>query len=210
MRIHSEPLKATLEATARLLDRQGIFGKAPASLRGKSMTELLDDGTVHFAVDEKYPQALGINSITHYVSVWANSHWEILHNDEPDTQFLTSDFPVAIGLRPDEVVNRLVPLAPGLAVRILHGRLNNSCAGGSDLPVAPFVQDWNHPPTLYTAGERIASTRRCSQRDHRYTPTCRRRGGRQTSPAYTARGLGSNLRDDHPQLVRQTHWSQLC
>ena len=119
MRIHTEPLKATLEATALLLDQQGVFGKAPASLGGKSMTELLADGTVHFAVDEKYPQALGINSIIHHVSVWGNSRWEILHNDDPDTQFLTSDFPVAIELRPDRVVNRLVPLAPGLAVRII-------------------------------------------------------------------------------------------
>jgi hypothetical protein len=49
MRIHAEPLKGTLEATARLLDAQGLFGRAPASLGNKSMTELLAEGTVHFS-----------------------------------------------------------------------------------------------------------------------------------------------------------------
>jgi hypothetical protein len=49
VRIHAEPLKGTLEATARLLDAQGLFGRAPASLGNKSMTELLAEGTVHFS-----------------------------------------------------------------------------------------------------------------------------------------------------------------
>jgi hypothetical protein len=119
MRIHAEPLKGTLEATARLLDRQGLFGKAPPSLGNKSMTELLAEGIVHFDVDHRYPQALGISSIKERLSDWGNSYWEILHNEEPDTQFLTSDFPVAIELRPDHAVNTIVPLAPVLAVRIV-------------------------------------------------------------------------------------------
>ena len=68
MRVHMGPLKAQLEAVALLLDRQGLVGKAPPSLGGKSMSELLAEGEIDFTVDEKYPQALGINSIIDHVS----------------------------------------------------------------------------------------------------------------------------------------------
>ena len=62
VRIHAEPLKGTLEATARLLDAQGLFGRAPASLGNKSMTELLAEGTVHFSypLRQFLQQRLGI------------------------------------------------------------------------------------------------------------------------------------------------------
>jgi hypothetical protein len=119
MRIHSVPLKGGLEADAEILDRQGLFDKAPAALGGKSLTELLADGTVHFKVDEKYPQALGISSIVERVSIFGNSPWEILHNREASTPFFTSDYPVPIEQRPDGITNRVVPLAPDLAVRII-------------------------------------------------------------------------------------------
>jgi hypothetical protein len=119
MRIGTPPLKAQLDAEARRLDKQGVFEKAPPSLGGKSMTELLDDGTVNFSVDQKYPQALGISGITYRQSVWGNSSWEVLRNTDPDVSFCTSDFPVAIEHRPDGGVNRIVPLAPDLAVRII-------------------------------------------------------------------------------------------
>jgi hypothetical protein len=120
MRIHSGPLKSMLEAEAVILDRQGIFGPAPEALGGKSLTELLDDGTVHFTVDEKYPQALGISLILQRLSVFGNSPWEILRNEEPDSPYFTSDFPVAIEPRRNsEVVNRIVPLAPDIALRII-------------------------------------------------------------------------------------------
>jgi Protein of unknown function (DUF4238) len=130
MRIHAEPLKGTLEATARLLDRRGLLTKAPPGLGNKSITELLDEGIIHFDVDHKYPQALGISSIKERLSDWGNSYWEILHNEEPDTQFLTSDFPLAIEPRPDNAVNTIVPLAPVLAIRIIP-----------DVQRAPAVRD---------------------------------------------------------------------
>src|SRR5665213_1348829 len=57
MRISTGPLKSSLEATAEILDREGVFGKAPPGLGGKSLTELVKGGTVHFAIDKKYPQA---------------------------------------------------------------------------------------------------------------------------------------------------------
>ena len=119
MRIHTEPLKAALQAHVILLDRQGILSKAPEALGGKSATELLADKTIQFNVNEKFPQAIGITTIMKFVSIWGNSCWEILHNDDPETQFLTSDFPAAIELRPDQIINRVIPLAPNLAVRFI-------------------------------------------------------------------------------------------
>src|SRR5450759_4177883 len=81
MRLHSGPLKALLKAEATMLDKAGVIPKAPQGpLGGKSMTELLEAGTVKFNVDPKYPQAMGINSIVHHMSVFGNSRWEILLN----------------------------------------------------------------------------------------------------------------------------------
>jgi hypothetical protein len=120
MRIHAVPLRSMLETTAFILDRQGKFPKGPEALGGKSITELLQDGTIHFAVDERYPQALGISSIIQRVSIFGNSRWEILHNQDTNSPFFTSDFPVAIEAQDDlRVVNRIVPLEPNLAVRII-------------------------------------------------------------------------------------------
>lgn len=118
IRIGTAPLQSVLQATAEMLDRQGRIPPAPEALGNKTITELLNDGTVHFDVDGKYPQALGISSILYRLSVFGNSAWEILHNEERDNPFLTSDFPVAIEARRN-VVNRIVPLAPDLAIRIL-------------------------------------------------------------------------------------------
>ncbi|UPT97836.1 DUF4238 domain-containing protein [Bradyrhizobium barranii subsp. apii] len=119
MRLHSGPLKAQLEATAAILDKQGQIPKAPEILGGKAITDLLADGTVKFTVDPKYPQAIAIANILHHTSFFGNSPWEILHNGEKESPFFTSDYPAAIETfdlnRP---INRIVPLAPDLAVRI--------------------------------------------------------------------------------------------
>ncbi|MGB7078656.1 MAG: DUF4238 domain-containing protein [Xanthobacteraceae bacterium] len=119
IRLHSGPLKAQLEAEAAILDKQGLIPKGPVILGEKSITELLADGTVKFTVDPKYPQALGITNILHHTSVFGNSPWEILHNDEEESPFFTSDYPVAMETfdinRP---INRIVPIAPDIAIRI--------------------------------------------------------------------------------------------
>ena len=120
MRIHSAPLKNMVEAEAMMLDALGEIGKAPEALGNKSITELIEDGSVKVQIDPKYPQAMGITSIEHFMSVFGNSPWEILINNEDKSPFFTSDFPVAIEVvdaaRP---INRIVPLSPGLAVRII-------------------------------------------------------------------------------------------
>jgi uncharacterized protein DUF4238 len=120
MRINSEPLKSTVESTALLLDSQGKVPPAPEGLGGKSLTDLLQKGEVKIEVDRKYPQAMGIASILQHTARFGSSRWEILHNTFPDSPFFTSDFPVAIERGEDRrVLNRIVPLAPDLAIRIV-------------------------------------------------------------------------------------------
>jgi hypothetical protein len=119
MRIGTPPLQKKLEIEARKLDAAGALGKAPPLLGSKSLTELLADGTVEFRIDPKYPQALGISGILERLWVWGNSAWEILRIEDPGLALCTSDFPVAVEPRPDRSVNRIVPLAPDIALRII-------------------------------------------------------------------------------------------
>jgi hypothetical protein len=120
MRIHAGPLMAMLNSSARVLDAQGAIPNAPEVLGGKSITELLADGSVKFTVDPKYPQAMGISNILHHTSVFGNSPWEVLHNKYADINpFFTSDYPAAIEVADlNRPINRIVPLAPDIAVRI--------------------------------------------------------------------------------------------
>jgi hypothetical protein len=120
MRIHSGPLKSIVESEAAVLDSIGVLQKAPETLGGKSLSHLLANGTVKVDVDRKYPQAVGIASIMHQVSVFGNSPWEILHNYETDSPFFTSDYPATIEVTDlNTPINRIIPLAPDIAVRIM-------------------------------------------------------------------------------------------
>ena len=119
MRIQSMPLKRMVEHEAVVMDAQGAFPPPPAVLGGASLTELLRDGAVKVMIDPKYPQAIGIDSILEFINIFGNCKWEILQNDFKDSPFFTSDFPIAIEKTSDpRVLNRIVPLAPNLAVRI--------------------------------------------------------------------------------------------
>jgi hypothetical protein len=120
MRIHSGPLQKILESTAAILDKQGALPKSPDILGNKTLSELLAEGTVKFDVDPKYPQAMGVSAIKHHVSVFGNSRWEILLNSHVwGNPFFTSDYPVAIETFDiNTPINRIVPLAPDIAVRI--------------------------------------------------------------------------------------------
>jgi hypothetical protein len=132
LRLNAEPLKAAVEAVARLADAKGVFSRAPASLGSKTLTEILGEGGGGFSVDPKYPQAIGINSIQHHVSVFGNSAWEILRNFQDDTPFFTSDYPVAVEvINLTTPINRVVPLAPDLALRI---RPDTQLRGAPDDP----------------------------------------------------------------------------
>ncbi|MBV9549733.1 MAG: DUF4238 domain-containing protein [Alphaproteobacteria bacterium] len=118
MRSHSAPLKVQLETTAELLDARGDLPKSPPELGGKSLPELLKAGQVRLRIDPKFPQAMGIDAFQYHQSLFGNSCWEILINNDPFVPFLTSDFPVAIENTGADVINRIVPLSPNLAVRI--------------------------------------------------------------------------------------------
>ena len=119
MRINSGPLRGVVEATANIIDERGDMPEAPAALGGKNISELLGDGSVVINIDERYPQAIGITNVMRLLGSIGNFNWEILRNEEPGSPFFTSDYPVAIETTPDpRVVNRIVPLAPDLAIRV--------------------------------------------------------------------------------------------
>ena len=119
MRIQSMPLKRMVEHEAVVMDAQGAFPPSPAVLGGASLTDLLRDESVEFAIDPKYPQSIGITSILSFIDIFGNCEWEILQNDFKDSPFFTSDFPIAIEKTSDpRVLNKIVALAPNLAVRI--------------------------------------------------------------------------------------------
>jgi len=119
MRILSQPLRHAVEHACRALDAEGRLPIPPPELGGEGLASLLDSGEVRVAVDSKYTQAMAIASILDYTIAFGNSRWEVLVNPFDDSPFFTSDFPVAIE-RPDHagVANKVVPLAPNLAVRI--------------------------------------------------------------------------------------------
>lgn len=119
MRITSQSLKPVVEDVASILDSKGSFSPPPPELGGKSLTELLQNGTICININPKYPQAIGIQSILLLTASYGNSDWDILINSLEDSAFFTSDFPIAIerGSDPD-ILNRIIPLAPGLAIKI--------------------------------------------------------------------------------------------
>jgi hypothetical protein len=120
MRLGAGPLRASVHSTANMLDARGEISPAPDVLGGKSMSDLLAEGVVKITIDPKYPQAMGISNALYFTSVFGNSAWEVLQNDHADSAFFTSDFPAAmevVGL--NSPINRIVPLAPDLAIRIL-------------------------------------------------------------------------------------------
>ena len=119
MRVQSGPLKSTVEVTAAMMDARGLFPPPPPELGGASLTELLRSGAVKVTIDPKYPQAIGISSILQHTTTFGNCNWEILRNGFADSPFFTSDFPAAIEKSDDpRILNRIVPLAPDLAIRI--------------------------------------------------------------------------------------------
>ena len=120
MRLHAGPLRSMVEATGKILDASGEIPRAPEALGGKSYTELIESGILKTTIHEKYPQALGISGIMQRVNIWGNSAWDIIVNENArDSPFFTSDFACGIELADDpRIINRLVPLAPDLALRI--------------------------------------------------------------------------------------------
>jgi hypothetical protein len=124
MRIQSGPLKISVETMAAMMEARGLIPPPPKELKelglgGESLVELLGTGAVRVKVDPKFPQAIGISSIHRSLAIFGNFTWDILLNDFNDSPFFTSDFPAAIEeTRDRRIINRIVPLAPDLAIRI--------------------------------------------------------------------------------------------
>jgi hypothetical protein len=119
MRTQSGPMKDVVETEYSIIEAQGLLPPPPPELAGASLTELLRSGAVKVTIDPKYPQAIGISSILRFTALFGNFKWEVLRNDFNDSPFFTSDFPAAIEKTNNpRIVNRIVPLAPNLALRV--------------------------------------------------------------------------------------------
>jgi len=92
MRIASEAPRRAVEATASMMDARGLLPQAPPELGGASLTDLIRDGTVQIDIDPKFPQSLGIAQIHDLAHQFVESSWDLLHNPDPSTPFITSDF----------------------------------------------------------------------------------------------------------------------
>ncbi|MBT8421466.1 MAG: DUF4238 domain-containing protein [Gammaproteobacteria bacterium] len=119
MRIQSKMPASMIEEIGRKLEREGSIPPPPPVLGGKSFTELIEKEKIFIKVDPKYPQAIGITNLLSVINTFGNSKWDILVNTFGDSPFFTSDFPVAIEKADDpRIFNRIIPLAPELALRI--------------------------------------------------------------------------------------------
>jgi hypothetical protein len=120
MCVNSEPLKERVESSAYEFDTKGLISAPPPALGGNSLTDLLQSGKIQFAIDPKFAQAIGIANVLNLTALLGNFRWEILHNEFGDSPFFTSDFPIAIEETADpRTLNKIVPLSPDLAVRIV-------------------------------------------------------------------------------------------
>ena len=121
MRLGEKQLKSQLDAQIVIMERKGFLNPPPSVFVGKSLTELLASGTLQINVDRKYPQAMGIADIVYMSNSLASFHWDILVNSRSEkSPFLSSDFPAAVERSNLNVpANRIIPLRPDLAVRIV-------------------------------------------------------------------------------------------
>lgn len=126
-RLASVPLVDSLQMTAEVLESQGHFPPPPAALEAASLSELIQAGAVGFHVDPKFPQAIGIANIMDIASTLADCAWDIIHNDNDDSKFFSSDFPVVtLPSYSGGASAKIVPLTPSLAVRLHPKRRGTS------------------------------------------------------------------------------------
>ena len=119
VRIFTTPIEDMAKNFVAAVEKSGTLPTRPDELGGDSLTDLLRTQKVNLTVDPKYPQAIGIASILDHVAAFGNFNWDVLVNRFDQSPFFTSDFPVAIEKTGDwSILNKVVPLAPYLAVRI--------------------------------------------------------------------------------------------
>ncbi|MFZ1679396.1 MAG: DUF4238 domain-containing protein [Rhizobiaceae bacterium] len=119
IRMLTNPIKASVESAAKLIDDQGLIPEPLTSLGDASLRKLLENGTVQISVDEMYPHSIGIANILKYIDILGNAYWDVMIADDYKSGFMTSDFPVAFGPSYNHrVVSKTIPLAPDIAIRI--------------------------------------------------------------------------------------------
>jgi Protein of unknown function (DUF4238) len=121
MRLGADSLTHLAHTEIELMDRMGDFDDIPQELGNKTASELVHEDILRIETDAKYPQAMGISKIVGLTQSFSTFHWEILLNPKADRfPFVTSDYPAAIeGLGRQVPANRIIPLRPDLALRIL-------------------------------------------------------------------------------------------
>ena len=123
IRIHSTPLKAYVEETAKILNSKNSLRPPPIELGGKSLSEFLEKKKIRIKINPKFPQAIGIQLILSMTKQYGNFSWDILLNPFTDSPFFTSDFPIAIERSENSnILNRIIPLSPYLSIRIRPNR----------------------------------------------------------------------------------------
>jgi hypothetical protein len=119
MRLHADLLRRNLELQVEAMEAQNLIPPPPPELGDTALSALISDGSVEIEVDKKYPQAIGITQIHEFIQVFGNSNWDVLINEHEDCPFVTSDYPIGLENATDAPVqNKIVPLTPGLAIRI--------------------------------------------------------------------------------------------
>lgn len=123
MRLGASSLSHLANAEMLLMEAMGELDPIPPELGATSIGELLSSGTLKVETDPKFPQAMGIAGIVSLASAFASYHWEILKNPYVHggsrMPFLTCDFPAALENSELIPTNRVVPLRPDLAIRII-------------------------------------------------------------------------------------------
>jgi hypothetical protein len=93
--------------------------------------------------------------------VICNFSWEVVHHNFSDSPFFTSDYPVAIEHNAKErALNRIVPLSPTLAVRIVPNRMidDDKCDFSfSNLRIRPRSPTRKRVASIYTLIVRCAA-----------------------------------------------------
>jgi hypothetical protein len=103
-----------------------VASKIAATLRVQARSLLLRDRSLEIVIDPKFSQTLGILLIVYLTATFGNFKWEMLCNNFDDHPFFTSDFPAAFEKTDDpRLLNRIVPLAPYLALRMRRDPLLN-------------------------------------------------------------------------------------
>lgn len=119
MRINSGPLQEFVAQVAIKADAEGAIQPPPESLGGTGLTELLKGEKLKIKIDPRFPQAVGIANILGRVAGFGNCHWDILKNEEPESPYFTSDYPVGNEPSSDpSILNRVLPLTPAIAIRV--------------------------------------------------------------------------------------------